>query len=83
MRIQWRYQPCPCLLAGGLASIWEAVSPLFSTFLIRPRRLKREERLLPIAKLTPLLADTDMADNATGSSLVASRGLMYFLQILN
>ena len=31
MRIQWRYQPCPCLLAGGLASIWEAVSPPFST----------------------------------------------------
>ena len=36
MRIQWRYQPCPCLLAGGLASIWEAVSPLFSTFLVEP-----------------------------------------------
>ena len=34
MRIQWRYQPCPCLLAGGLASIWEAVSPLFSNFLV-------------------------------------------------
>ena len=34
MRIQWRYQPCPCLLAGGLASIWEAVSPLFLTSLI-------------------------------------------------
>ena len=34
MRIQWRYQPCPCLLAGGLASIWEAVSPLFSTSLV-------------------------------------------------
>ena len=34
MRIQWRYQPCPCLLAGGLASIWEAVSPLFSTPLV-------------------------------------------------
>ena len=37
MRIQRRYQPCPCLLAGGLASIWEAVSPLFSTSLVRPR----------------------------------------------
>ena len=34
MRIQWRYQPCPCLLAGGLGSIWEAVSPLFSTSLV-------------------------------------------------
>ena len=44
-----------------------------------PRRLKREERLLPMSKLNPLLADTDMADNATKSSLVASRGLMSFL----
>ena len=40
MRIQWRYQPCPCLLAGGLASIWEAVSPLFSTSLIIGTKLK-------------------------------------------
>ena len=48
------------------------------TPLVLPRRLKREERLLPISKLTPLLADTDMADNATESSLVASRGLMSF-----
>ena len=52
-------------------------------FCVEPRRLKREERLLPISKLTPLLADTDMADNATESSLVASRGLMSFLQLPN
>ena len=30
MRIQWRYQPCPCLLAGGLALIWETVSPVIN-----------------------------------------------------
>ena len=34
-----------------------------------------------MSKLNPLLADTDMADNATKSSLVASRGLMSFLPV--
>ena len=61
---------------------WVCIGAYFS-YTLQPRRLKREERLLPISKLTPLLADTDMADNATESSLVASRGLMSFLQLPN
>ena len=52
MRIQWRYQPCPCLLAGGLASIWEAVSPLFSTSLLR---LKSIPALKGLKYIWPLI----------------------------